>query len=495
MADIDFPDNDAQTATIEVRLGDRTFSPMRTPATRREAEVRNLRQRKEQNDLPAVLHGIIVSKLVWNSLPAENQQRQSLVESYIESLKQIDRFREDVQAMIRLACHANLEFRQGTGPTHEQAANAAISSKLDEMMSDAAADWLPTRNVLDAKLVSQPVSVIQQQLQAALSEAVSVFVKQFFELLAKLVNKSMIGLIEWMPNHCCNYHFFKEVVIQENEGPSRTVRELSEDEEPGEAWDPDTGRRPIGWEKVEETRGKGRHIYRIARHEHSVMNAIQTSIRNSRVTIPPEVVPLVERMPEWLYPVVQIIDGDIIRERIIEEDQKAENWADVVVRDVPIFGGEPAVIIGPYVLTGWGPREVGAEQAKRQANYESGMMQRTAEVAQRRAPWFAASVAVLTLIALFFFMRMLHGNGGIAFVVLATLAIAGATWQAAYDYATARRSPTAALSAHCWTASIILQVLLVFWFVARWTSPLSWLTPVVLFVGLGVVHSLEKRFH
>jgi len=68
-------------------------------------------------------------------------------------------------------------------------------------------------------------------------------------------------------------------------------------------------------------------------------------------------VPLIEKIPDWLYPFVQVIDGDIFRERIIERDTQVEEWVDSVeVRDEPICGTEPGVIIGPFVLTGWGPR-------------------------------------------------------------------------------------------------------------------------------------------
>ncbi len=95
------------------------------------------------------------------------------------------------------------------------------------------------------------------------------------------------------------------------------------------------------------------------------MNAVRASIRNSQVVMPPAVVRLVEVVPEWLDDFVQVIDGDIFRKRIIEQDTKVKNWADMQVRDEPIIGCEPGVIIGPYVLTGWGPREVAAESDRR----------------------------------------------------------------------------------------------------------------------------------
>jgi hypothetical protein len=321
-----------------------------------------------------------------------------------------------------------------------------------------------------------------------LSKASAEFAKQFFELLARLVDRQLFGLVEWMPNHCCNYHFFKQVIIQENDGfTSQVVGTRTEN-----SVEAGFGRRIVGWKKVED-RTEGKHVHRFARHEHSVMNAVRTTIQNSRVVIPPEVIPLVERIPKWLYPLVHIIDGDIIRERIVEQDTKVETWADVHVHDEPIFGGDPAVTIGPYILTGWGPREVGVEQARRQAVQATAFQHHTKKVAIGRAPWFAAAAIVMTLLGVFLLVRLLHGSGGAVFVGLAFMAAVGAAWQAAFDFGTAQRNPKAPLAAHCLAASVALQIMFAYWCVARWFQPLSWIPLVVLGVGIFICHCISRR--
>ena len=68
------------------------------------------------------------------------------------------------------------------------------------------------------------------------------------------------------------------------------------------------------------------------------MNAVCTTIGNSQVVMPPQVVSLIEQIPKWLYPFVHVIDGDIFRELIIEQDAEVEDWAEVEVRDEPILG-------------------------------------------------------------------------------------------------------------------------------------------------------------
>jgi hypothetical protein len=220
------------------------------------------------------------------------------------------------------------------------------------------------------------------------------------------------------------------------------------------------------------------------------MNAVCTTIRNSQVVMPPQVARLVEQVPDWLYPFVHVIDGDIFRERIIEQDTGVETWTDVHVRDEPIYGCEPGVIIGPYVLTGWGPREVGQEQARRKTVEKTAM----AQTARRRAPWLVVASVAMSLVALLLLIEWLRGAGGGVFVVLATSAAIGAVWQAAFDFATARHSPTAALAAHFLAATFAFQLLLGYWLIARWFQPMSWVTPVVLVVSAVLAHAVGRRF-
>ena len=85
---------------------------------------------------------------------------------------------------------------------------------------------------------------------------------------------------------------------------------------------PIVGPRVIG-STITKTETSGTHQHRLARHEHAVMNAVQTTIGNSRVVMPLEVRQLVEHVPDWLYPFVSVIDGDLFRERIVEQDLKA----------------------------------------------------------------------------------------------------------------------------------------------------------------------------
>ena len=435
-----------QPISLTVERGGRRFpSTWRAATPRVPNRIRQLQERKEDDALPRLLDEAITEQLPWSAVSSRGSDRQQIVEAYVKSLERLAQCRSDVDRLVRAACEANLEFRQGAGETHAQARDAALQRKLDELLAKAAGDWLPSQNVLNARTVSQPVDVLRIQLDAALTQAVCDFSRQFFELLAKLVDQRLFGLVEWLPNHCVGYHFFKQVVIQDVKHHSETASQKYFDRPDRDVndWDESAGAAPrvIG-STTTRTVTTGTHQQRLARHEHSVMNAVQTTIGNSRVVMPPEVRRLVERVPAWLYPFVSVIDGDLFRERIVEQDVKLEEWTDVQVRDEPIFGCEPAVIIGPYVLTGWGPREVRQEQDRRSSAQESGLAHSSLLTSARRAPLFVAAAVVLSLIALLLMGRAMNGSGGAVFVVLASLAAIGCAWQAALDFTLALAAKT-----------------------------------------------------
>lgn len=432
------------------------------------------------------------SRLPWQQLRPVEDETRVVIDAYIQSLNQLAQFRRDVDQLVRAACQANLEFRQGQGETNVVAREAVLSGQLAEMLDAAVGAWLPTRNVVDARLASRPLAEVRERLEAALTQAVADFGRQLFELLARLVDRELFGLVEWLPNNCCAYHFFKRIVIQENDGASRRVLKETRFDQVTER-DAETGRQIVGRRTVEETRGQGRHVHRFARHQHDVIQAVHTSIGNSRVVMPPQVERLCAAVPEWLDPFVQVIDGTIVRERIIERDTRVDQWADRTQRDEPIIGCEPGVILGSFVLTGWGPREVKAEELRRESVSHEASTHASVASAQQRWPLLTGVAVVLAVCAAALTLQTQRGGGSGVFAGLAALATLVAIWQATFDYATARRNPTPALWAHFATAAFGGQVLIGLWLIMRLHQPLSPITPVVLVTGVLVAHVVGRR--
>jgi hypothetical protein len=195
-----------------------------------------------------------------------------------------------------------------------------------------------------------------------------------------------------------------------------------------------------------------------------------------------------------LEPFVRVIDGTIFRERIIERDDQVTHWQDVEVFDEPIVGCEPAVILGPYVLTGWGPREVREEESRRESVKREENEAKAAHWAGFRFPFSVTIACVVAALAVGLTWQALRGQANV--FVGATLAVAavGCTWYAAMDLAVARRYPQSLLWSTLITGSLGSQFALGLCAIIRLYEYVPWSIDVILMVSFVACHWLSTRF-
>ena len=467
---------EADPVTFEVMRADRRF-PMLPDArySPPRNRIRELQVQPTDETLPGRLSQVISRRLAWHEVPfARNADRETVVGAYVNSLKQLAGFRYDIENLVFEVCRANLEFRQSAGETHAEARDAILKAKLDEMTDQAFSHWMPAKNIVRADLLSQSPDAYVTQLDASLANEAVDFSRKLFEMLQRMVDLELFGLVEWLPKQCCRYHFFRRVVIQGAEEEAQTVTETTTDNQ-ADISDSRFGRQVIGNRRTTSTRSI-KHEIRFARHQHELINAVRTSIRNSTVIMPPQIVRLVESIPEWLYPFVEVIDGHIVRELIIERDVSVEDWAQVDVRDEPILDLDPGIVIGPYVLSGWGSVEIQKEQERRQAIKQAG----THQCHQSLTPVLIAAAIGLSGVALWLQWRWMLNHGGLLFALLTTVTAIAATWQASANHALCHRFAVPKYYAHCMTISMALLLLTMEWGIARMFNSLSWMSPVIL---------------
>jgi hypothetical protein len=463
---------ESEDLTFEVTLANRQFPSLsqayRSPPLNR---IRTLLQQPHEAQLAKQLSHAISQRLAWQVSSASGvTDRETVATAYISSLKTLNECYNEIRTVVLEACRANLEFRANDNKTHTEARDAVLSGKLDEMMTQAFAAWLPAKNSLTASLLSSSPDVVVEKLNASLVDEVASFSRQFVELLNRMVDMELFGLVEWLPNQCCCYHFFRRVVIQGAEVRTQSIQDSFDKDS-----DPDFIRRPAGNRRTTSTRTV-KHEIRFARHQHELINAVRTSVRNSTVIMPPQIVRLVDSIPEWLYPFVEVIDGQIVRELIIERDVSVEDWTKVDVRDEPIMDIDPGIVIGPCVLSGWGSLEIRKEQERRQAIEDV----RTDRSNRRVEPVLIVAATGLSGIALGFQYHSAQGHGNLLFVMATTGTAIVAAWQAFLTHAAVNRFAAPKHYAHCMAISAATVLMAAEWGVARIFHSMSWVTPIVL---------------
>ncbi len=130
---------EADPVTFEVMRADRRF-PMLPDARHSPPRnrIRELQVQPTDETLPGRLSQAISQRLAWHEIPfAQNPDRETVVGAYVNSLKQLAAFQNDVETLVFEVCRANLEFRQGAGETHAEARDAILKAKLDEMTDQA----------------------------------------------------------------------------------------------------------------------------------------------------------------------------------------------------------------------------------------------------------------------------------------------------------------------------------------------------------------------
>lgn len=326
------------------------------------APIRELSDEEIATDLPSIVAADLYSQLRFLRLEDSlTLSGEEIIAAYVASLDQLNGFRRDAEFLVEAVCLSHMEFDQVSGPTDEVQRESAEKALLESMLNRANLRLPAAGNIATAELLAGPQDELRNVLAADLEKSTVEFAKNLFELFNRLVDEQLAGLFEWSSAGTCWYHFFREIIRQENGGTTtkrsgHVIRGLDSDGEEIE----------IRRVTITSTTS-GNDTIRIARHEHHVMNAYQTSLENSKVVIPLAVQEMIAAIPGWLAPYISVIDGTLFREQIISRDYRTSDWSQVRVStvDLPVHDGEPAVLIGNVVLAGWGPTEIAKELERR----------------------------------------------------------------------------------------------------------------------------------
>ena len=298
-----------------------------------------------------------LSDNIWTALPTTDfsgvSDHNELARTVSTSASILAAKQKDVRSFAESICFEAVELRV-RGQHHPKAKADALRSARQPLCSAVHRVNRPLDPVLTADLIAQPLNEITPVVNNWFRQSCHLIAAQLLLSMHVLVELDVIGLIEWPGETTCKLNFFRHRVTQDTIRSRQTesVRSRSNDE--GDLW-----MRFETWEQVQ-----GRNRYSIERHEHHVMNAEARHINETQYPIPADKQAFLNQVPTWISQHMRILEGDLILERVIERDVREEQWETTPVLRSS-YELEPAILLGHYVITGWGQQEINREKFRR----------------------------------------------------------------------------------------------------------------------------------
>ncbi|MBI1310074.1 hypothetical protein GC176_02115 [bacterium] len=298
-----------------------------------------------------------LSENIWTALPATDfsgvSDHNELARTVSVSADILSAKQKDVRFFAESICFEAIELRV-RGQHHPTAKADAIRSARGPLCNAVARVNRPLEPVLTADLMAQPLNEITPVVNHWFRQSCHTIAAQLLLSMHVLVELDVVGLIEWPGDTTCKLNFFRHVVTQDQLRCRRTEAVQRRTDEDGDLW-----MRFEAWEQVQ-----GRNRYSIERHEHHVMNAEARRLDETRYPIPADKQAFLDQVPPWIRQHMRLLEGDLILERVIERDVREEQWETTPVLRSS-YELEPAILLGHYVITGWGQREIDRENFRR----------------------------------------------------------------------------------------------------------------------------------
>lgn len=277
---------------------------------------------------------------------AEHLKHDELDQLEAESSKRLNSWQDELQNLATVHCRTAIELR-ADGPSVDSERQASFESKADELLQECGGVFVLLPPVMTADVRPLAARTVYEKLNAKLHRACDQLASGFVSLLDNMRDKSLVGTIHWTTETDCKLDFFRHVVIHESKATvTQTSEQVTDDAHP-----------ILRFREIESTKVSDQHL--LAKHEHHVTQAVAHRIEEKWYPIPEQFQPLLDAIPSWLRPHVRILEGHQYLERIFVKNLRKKEWqTDIVRRE---FETEPAILIGSYVLAGWGQAELDRE--------------------------------------------------------------------------------------------------------------------------------------
>lgn len=334
-----------------------------------------------------------IAERLWRRLPIT-----SVEETGCRSMEQVIRAasashrvllscREELTQLPELLSTVMLRF---TGEEPSSALREKLAKRFQQEIQFPTASLPAPLSFLDAEFADLIPEIAVQHAKAKLKSHCLALVNALMAWLEQLQQKQLIGSVTHLDCSCRFTHAERQLQIVDQ--GARTFRQKR-----GGSVTTTPTRRTFVVDEFREQQFTVQSIHRTLIHE--VHRPQLRGVDQCQSAIPETYRQFLDALPEWLAPSVRVLEGDLFNHRCVARDLSSETHRlSEIVRTVEQTEWlyDPGILLGDYVLAGWGEAEIAAEEAARAAQRQ----QTEREHSQRQAPrYFAAAGLVAALSA------------------------------------------------------------------------------------------------
>ena len=233
-----------------------------------------------------------------------------------------------------------------------------------------------------AELAAQPLGEFKLSLQQEFEQLKKQFVTEMLEMLIELVGLEALGLVEWFGEEACTYSSYVRTCEFEKTGERALNTNFYIE---------------LGmWKKRTQVSVELKGKRTLVRRTQHLVEATESKVAESKLIIPREQLGFLKTIPTWISPAIRIVEGMLIRETIAKQDLGVKTFT--ATEDRVQWHNDPAITLGPFVLSAWGETEIRREE-QRQIDAQKDVGSDPENPKDRRWPWNKVTGFTLLLVA------------------------------------------------------------------------------------------------
>lgn len=348
---------------------------------------------------------------------AEYTDNATLLQDYQYDIELIRKACEEFCDMLRRLYRLNTRFEFQEGWSMATDEEAVADAEYRNWSSDLKLDLAVGDYALSTRITTLVDEAGPAGLEAQREKCLTEFIQKLYQLLDQMVEQQLIGLIVFGRDHDCDFHFFRDVLI-EHEVDKQTMAYANP-----VRWDnhPDDGE-VVDLIGVQFDINKARSVVRRTRTDVYLREIRTAPFGRSRMPIPPDIHRFIETLPGWLQEICRIVEGERHSEQFF--DCEIENhycWDDNVhpfhSRVIWDSGLEidsstvldPALTLGHYVLTGWDGKDVEEQHNEQAESWRKDHANKQAGMAEQHSGSMLMAAAISLIVTMLGF-NLLSGS-------------------------------------------------------------------------------------